>query len=241
MITCKEDLINTYVKNTPELRREFLSLAVKFGLIDSKSEICESSEEAVVAYWRDLTGDNPRVGCWFSYADQIKEECRELTLSDLKPKSKQFISKALEGSIKETVKEQFAGCIKRTPLSTECKWDLKSQGKEKPRTKLGYEKVTDSIFDLKDEFESGKLHYNFGDDEWFTYKDEASFATGFKEGNVYRKVERPVEWFDDAVEYLNQNRQSGSCDEQGVLSVGADMTRDQWCDFARILLEQEGE
>ncbi|CAM0051559.1 hypothetical protein VPHF89G1_0002 [Vibrio phage F89 g1] len=91
MITCKEDLIDTYVKNTPELRREFLSFAVKFGLIDSKSKIGESSEDAVVAYWSDATGEGPGVGCWFAYADQIKEECRELTLSDLKPTPTKFV------------------------------------------------------------------------------------------------------------------------------------------------------
>lgn len=88
MINCKKDLINTYVRNTPELRREFLSFAVKFGLIDSKSKIGESSEDAVVACWNAVTGDNPKVGCWFAFADQIKEECRELTLSDLKPRTK---------------------------------------------------------------------------------------------------------------------------------------------------------
>ena len=88
MITKKEDLINTYVKNTPELRREFVSLAVKFGLIDGKSKICESSESAVVAYWSNVTGGHPTVGCWLAYADRIKEECRELTLSDLKPRTK---------------------------------------------------------------------------------------------------------------------------------------------------------
>ncbi len=91
MITCKEDLIDTYVKNTPELRREFISFAVKFGLIDSKSKIGESREDAVVACWSDATGGNPTVGCWFAFADQIKEECRELTLSDLKPKPTKFV------------------------------------------------------------------------------------------------------------------------------------------------------
>lgn len=91
MITCKEDLMNTYVKNTPELRRGFLSLAVKFGLIDSKSKVCESSEDAMVAYWQNVTGDNPTVGCWLAYAYQIKEECRELTISDLESTPTKFV------------------------------------------------------------------------------------------------------------------------------------------------------
>lgn len=61
------------------------------------------------------------------------------------------------------------------------------------RTRTEYEKVTESIFDLRDEFERGELYYNFGDDEWFTYKDEASLAIGFKEGNVHRKVEKEID------------------------------------------------
>jgi len=100
---------------------------------------------------------------------------------------------------------------------------------------------------LKDEFENGNLHYNFGDDEWFTYKDEPSFAIGFKECNVYRKVDRPVEWWKDAAEFVNLNNQLEGkinavlCANGDHFRVRASMTRDQWCDFARILLEQEGE
>ncbi|AUR87997.1 hypothetical protein NVP1106O_74 [Vibrio phage 1.106.O._10N.286.51.F7] len=120
MINCKKDLINTYVKNTPELRREFLSFAVKFGLIDSKSKIGESSEDAVVAYWNDVTGDNPKVGCWFAYADQIKEECRELTLSDLKPRTKTEFVKCEFDSAWEAIKsyevnDDLYYCASSTP------------------------------------------------------------------------------------------------------------------------------
>ena len=63
------------------------------------------------------------------------------------------------------------------------------QKADKPRTKVEYEKVTESIFDLREEFERGELHYDFGDDDWFTFNDEASLVAGFKEGNVYRRIE----------------------------------------------------
>ncbi|QIW88949.1 hypothetical protein phiV208_19 [Vibrio phage phiV208] len=202
MITCKEDLINTYVKNTPELRREFLSLAVKFGLIDSKSEIGESSEEAVVAYWNDVTGDNPKVGCWFAYADQIKEECRELTLSDLKP-----------------------------------------------RTKVEYEKVTESIFDLKGEFKLGVLYCGH-DGSYVPVSVDSFLADCYSQGKLYRKVERPVEWWEDAVEYIRSlNGEANAIDFTDASSDGKKMAMNisvvlderQAKDFARILLEQEGE
>lgn len=120
----------------------------------------------------------------------------------------------------------------------------------KPRTKVEYEKCKHkSAWEvIKEHEESGNLFIcEHADDEVFNSDypvcgyDMACIKDAILSEIIYRKVERPVEWFDDVLEYLEQNRQSGSCDEQGVLSVGADMTRDQWCDFARIILEQEGE
>lgn len=178
MIKCKEDLINTYVKNTPELRREFLSLAVKFGLIDSKSDIGQSSEESVVAYWHNVTGDNPMVGCWFVYADQIKEECRELTLSDLKP-----------------------------------------------RTRTEYEKVTESIFDLRDEFERGELYFQQGG-EYLPYKLEAEFAHGFMHDRIYRKVEKEI---DERQEFVE--RASGLVSKSHAVDYSLGKMYDAGCRF----------
>lgn len=65
-----------------------------------------------------------------------------------------------------------------------------------------YEKVTESIFDLKGEFERGELYFNFGDGEWFTYKDEASLAIGFKEDNVHRKIEVEIDWRDEVSDHF---------------------------------------
>lgn len=191
MITCKEDLINTYVKNTPELRREFLSTAVKFGLVGREQEVSESSDDdAVVAYWHDVDRKNLRLGCWSIYSNRIKEECRELTLSDLKP-----------------------------------------------RTKTSYEKVTLAILIMNPEFILSGVYQKLSDGSYseltlfadvITYKDE-----------LYRKVEKPIEWWEDAADYVNKEYSFGGARfEDGYLIVDGKMTRDQWCDFARILLEQ---
>lgn len=72
---------------------------------------------------------------------------------------------------------------------------------QKPtRTKVEYVKVTESIFDLKDEFERGELHYTFGDEEWFVFNDEPSLLDGFKEKNIYRRIETPITERDEFIE-----------------------------------------
>ncbi|AUR81758.1 hypothetical protein NVP1013O_11 [Vibrio phage 1.013.O._10N.286.54.F9] len=53
---------------------------------------------------------------------------------------------------------------------------------------------------------------------------------------VYQRIETPIEWWEDAAEFINQHGFAGFAD--GKLEAQVSMTRDQWCDFARILLEQ---
>lgn len=116
----------------------------------------------------------------------------------------------------------------------------------KPRTKVEYEKVTESIFDLKDEFESGNLFFKADTDGEYHRVDAIKvLGLNFDKSNLYRKVERPVEWWEDAVEFVKENACNMNAIARNLASGGlyveAKMTRDKWCDFARILLEQEGE
>lgn len=62
---------------------------------------------------------------------------------------------------------------------------------------------------------------------------------------LHQKVTKPIEWWEDACEHV---KDSSSDDwelevtsDGKVMRMTAEMTRDQWCDFARILLEQEDE
>ncbi|AUR86840.1 hypothetical protein NVP1090B_05 [Vibrio phage 1.090.B._10N.286.48.F1] len=52
----------------------------------------------------------------------------------------------------------------------------------------------------------------------------------------YRRIETPTEWWEDASEFIKPLGHSEVV--SGQLLVEAAMTRKQWCDFARILLEQ---
>lgn len=114
----------------------------------------------------------------------------------------------------------------------------------KPRTKVEYEKVTDPFFDLKDDFENGNLFFKADTDgEYHRVSAIKVLGLNFDKSNLYRKVERPVEWWEDAASHMANIHNTASVynEEKDTLAVHASMTRDQWCDFARILLEQEGE
>ncbi len=56
---------------------------------------------------------------------------------------------------------------------------------------------------------------------------------------AHERIETPIEWWEDASEFINQT-DDNNCSSimEGKLHVSATLTQDQWCDFARILLEQ---
>lgn len=58
------------------------------------------------------------------------------------------------------------------------------------------------------------------------------------QSGLYRRIETPIEWWEDAAEFVKPIDSAFIEFSGGKLKVEAEMTRDQWCDFARILLEQ---
>lgn len=72
-------------------------------------------------------------------------------------------------------------------------------GKPK-RTRTEYEKVTESIFDLRDEFERGEL---YGDNTGVTKIETlAHLGACCQVGNVFRKVGKEIDWRDEVKSYL---------------------------------------
>lgn len=120
----------------------------------------------------------------------------------------------------------------------------------KPRTKVEYvhlDRTNFNVWDLKPLLDSGELYSKTSEGEYDQYcKSSPTYMLRhFMEYGVYRKVERPVEWWEDAVEFIVESDDddlSAYFDKQsGNLRVNTNLPRDKWCDFARILLEQEGE
>ncbi len=120
--------------------------------------------------------------------------------------------------------------------------------KDPKRTKVEYVKITDTgFFDLKGEFQSRGIFFNESvtdTPDYVTAMDVKELAHHFLHKNLFRRIETPIEWWEDAAEFMSELAEL-SITEDGDLRVmmlkdqiGFGMSRDKWCDFARILLEQ---
>ncbi len=117
--------------------------------------------------------------------------------------------------------------------------------KEPKRTKESYEKVEFiKLSDAALAVDAGNIQFNkFGNQP---IDDKALALHYYNNGTLsfYRRIETPIEWWEDANDLLG-DLANLSLDDDGVLQltmekgqVGFGMSRDKWCDFARILLEQ---
>ena len=72
----------------------------------------------------------------------------------------------------------------------------------------------------------------------------AHLAACYDVGSIYRRVETHIEWWEDLVEHIEKTTEDSGYAQliNGErLHVEATMTREQWRDFAKIILKQEGE
>lgn len=208
MITCKEDLIGKVIRiRSKEDADLVMRVCARFGIYVGEWQCCSYVPFKSVAAKISHNHGNT-YSCKLIFTDSYEEkpetaeefqDLSDLTLSDLKP-----------------------------------------------RTKVEYKKVTESIFDLKDEFESGNLFFKADTDSEYHRVDAIKvLGLNFDKSNLYRKVERQVEWWDDAVDYLKSNCKgvtaAGYCTDTNSIAITGHMNQEQCYDFARILLEQEGE
>ena len=152
----------------------------------------------------------------------------------------------MENSIKETVSQTFSEFIRKPLIFTPyCRSSSVDLNQEKPRTKIEYEKLDESnfnVWDLKPLLENGELYSKTSKGDYVLYSANAPtyMLMHFNEYGVYRKVDRSVEWWEDAAEFVGEN----ACNMSAIARILADdglyveakMTRDQWLDFARVLL-----
>lgn len=115
----------------------------------------------------------------------------------------------------------------------------------KPRTRTECEKATESIFDLRDEFERGELYWWYESDckdksEFVEIRSEYDLSTYFAKGNIFKRVEKEIDWRVDADNYFLKTKYLGiDC------TIEEAITRSDYCDefleLCRVALRANGE
>ena len=113
---------------------------------------------------------------------------------------------------------------------------------EKPkRVKVEYVKLENpSIHELAELYDSGELVFYQGG-EYLKVTQTRQVYFHAHNLSIYRRIETPIEWWEDLVDYIGKATEDSGFAEpikDEKLYVNASMSRDKWCDFARILLEQ---
>lgn len=125
---------------------------------------------------------------------------------------------------------------------------ISEKEKVKPRTKEAYEKVEDAIageclyVKIGDKYSERLVIGNHPHHPCIVVEDGDENINTVMLSDLYRKVTKPIEWWEDACEHVkcssSDDWELEVTNEGKVMRMTAEMTRDQWCDFARILLEQ---
>lgn len=113
------------------------------------------------------------------------------------------------------------------------------------RVKVEYVEC-DNLQDALDKFESmsGFEFYPDENGDGERINSVRNLAMAYGHGSLYLKVETPIEWWKDALQFTKDNAENKITVHEsqiyhgGELFIKASMSRDKWCDFARILLEQ---
>lgn len=198
MITCRDDLIGTYIKNDQgELRDLYLSEITKHGV-----KICSGHDFKKLVKRKFIGVHN--YGLWpqCDWSDKPFIGEKEITMKDLKQRTKIDFVKVASGAAQ--------------------KIELLMLGE--------------------------RLYTNRNGTSWIDWNRAKMWSLGdIDRLDLYRKVERQVDCFDDAVNLLNQTKGFDAfiCYDGG-LWIGIDdgidavgMCRDKWSEFARIILGKE--
>ena len=115
------------------------------------------------------------------------------------------------------------------------------EAKEPKRTKEGYEKLNfECAWHAIKAFEDGEKLYTKLSSKGFILIDNAPDVLRWLY-DLHERIETPIEWWEDACEHIgnfSKVQSSAHLNDLGFLHIEASMSKDQWCDFARIILEQ---
>lgn len=115
----------------------------------------------------------------------------------------------------------------------------------KPQVRVEYEKVTESIFDLKDEFERGELVFH-DRDEYIGIVGADNLCKFYADGNVYRLVEKPVDWQKSLLDFLYTQPVGEEALEEQLASELSNMpwkhtSTEDFLEMCRVALRATGE
>lgn len=112
------------------------------------------------------------------------------------------------------------------------------------RTRTEYEKVTESIFDLRDEFERGELwcKHEFAND-YSKVINTQTLAQSLHGGYCFRKVEKQLDWCDECMNYFKCCPHL--CEDDKIINIisGNDsaFAEGQFLELCRTALRARGE
>lgn len=137
--------------------------------------------------------------------------------------------------------ELFVRCNGRWSKSELAPGDALLKVKPIPPARVEYEKVTESIFDLRDEFERGELYFDQGG-EYLPCNTEAEFVYGLIHGRIYRKVEKEIDWREEVMEYLYSNDYHLSKITDGDwIEINQNFKNEEFLELCRVALRANGE
>ena len=111
MITCKEDLYNTWIKNDKgELCEAYLGLCTEYGIFTMGSGKPGTVDSFIQMTNVGVLGSDESISC-SDFWDYSANGCKQLTLEDLKPQTKEA--------------EWINGL---PPVGLECEWRFKGEG-----------------------------------------------------------------------------------------------------------------
>lgn len=112
----------------------------------------------------------------------------------------------------------------------------------KPRTRTEYEKVTESIFDLREEFERGELYFKCSEGDWVQAVHESEVVHFLNNCCLYRKVEKQIDWREEVSTWVQQN-QSVNIDflTNSVMYYHGSVSNDTFLEMCRVALRANGE
>lgn len=226
MITCKEDLINTYIENDHgELRDLYIEKMKEHGIRSCGDSDFKYLHEGKKKYIACMTEFNKNGQCeWSCYASDV-DDLKQLTLSDLKPTKESTAVETLE----RMGYEWHGGELWKPPLG-------------KPKFEVEYVKAEfDNAWQAVKAFEDGEELYTYFQVEgWVLVGHAQQVVPNWQVEKLYRRTEKQVDWRDECLEFLCETSLlTGDDDIRNCIKISE--LESEFLELCRTALRSRGE